>query len=164
MVTRETSSARLLHPAPQRDSRLYHPCWEKIEVRTQEGEGLPVVGRQPLCGRERSLSGRKIWKQLFVLTQSFDSGPGFAMNDSRMRGRLLSGRIGRPNGKNAVGRVDGQRAPPEADRATANPQGMVEPSQGRSRSGVELEWRTPCIIPNRIASNFCNWREAFPRG
>jgi hypothetical protein len=27
-----------------------------------------------------------------------------------------------------------------------------------------LEWRTPCIIADRIVWNLCNWREAFPKG
>jgi hypothetical protein len=68
-----------------------------------------VVGRQPLCGRERSNLAEKTWKQLFGPTQSFDTChnalPG--MIAAREAG-LLSGRVGSLIGKNALGHAAGR--------------------------------------------------------
>ena len=85
-----------------------------------------MVGRQPPLRQREQFIWPKNPETAFVPTQSFDSAQRSAINDSRMRGRLLSGRLGRSKGKNAVGRAGWPTRTTDADFGTASPQRMVE--------------------------------------
>jgi hypothetical protein len=63
MVTREMSSARLIHSARHHDSRLYHPCQEKNGRR--EGRGCRWSGGNPFAAEREELLQKKILERLF---------------------------------------------------------------------------------------------------
>ena len=149
------------HFTRQGNSRLYHSSHPKHGIQKQagRGEGLPVVGRQPLfCGREGHFTRLRIRRKSFDPSQFFDSGSrvhnSLAPTLAEGGAGLLSGPVGRLEGKNALGHAAGPgvcgfgpgiRLSLEMLKRTQS-NWMCPVSRKQAAFVLLVKWRTPCTI------------------
>jgi len=149
------------HFTRQGNSRLYHSSHPKHGIQKQAGRGRGCrwSGGNPFCGREGRFTRLRIRKKLSDPSQFFfESGSrvhnSLAPTIAEGEAGLLSGPVGRLEGKNALGHAAG---PARCGFGPGIPLSLEMPKRtqsnwrcpvSRKQSAFVLlvEWRTPCII------------------